>query len=122
MEAGRLQDGPKFTWDPENYLNQIGPHAHCPGQRCDHVLLPGTAAAPTTGDGAVIEIGAYSSQTSPLSPYSAQPTPTGGEVMATWEVESVRVMFEEQIADIGDGKMSTLSDHHGLLVKLRKKA
>lgn len=28
------------TWDPNNYLNKIGPHAECPGQRCDHVIIP----------------------------------------------------------------------------------
>ena len=28
-----------FTWDPQNYLNQVGPHRNSPGQRCDHVLL-----------------------------------------------------------------------------------
>ena len=33
-------EGLDVTWDPKNYLNEIGPHAHCPGQRCDHVLLP----------------------------------------------------------------------------------
>jgi endonuclease/exonuclease/phosphatase family metal-dependent hydrolase len=27
------------TWDPRNYLNQIGPHSHCPAQRCDHVFI-----------------------------------------------------------------------------------
>lgn len=30
----------RHTWDPTNYLNTIGPHAKCPGQRCDHVLIP----------------------------------------------------------------------------------
>jgi endonuclease/exonuclease/phosphatase family metal-dependent hydrolase len=38
--AGTLAPGPAFTWDPANYLNAIGPHKECPGQRCDHVLLP----------------------------------------------------------------------------------
>eukprot|EP00914_Ancora_sagittata_P014884 GHVO01029231.1.p1 GENE.GHVO01029231.1~~GHVO01029231.1.p1 ORF type:complete len:629 (+),score=97.78 GHVO01029231.1:876-2762(+) len=28
------------TWDPDNPLNTIGPHAGCHGQRCDHILLP----------------------------------------------------------------------------------
>lgn len=32
--------GVDVTWDPKNYLNEIGPHAHCPGQRCDHLMLP----------------------------------------------------------------------------------
>ncbi|RYG63000.1 hypothetical protein EON64_16800, partial [archaeon] len=34
---------PAFTWDPANYLNKIGPHAECPGQRCDHLLVHETA-------------------------------------------------------------------------------
>lgn len=35
------QGGPEtFTWNPTNYLNTIGPHAHCPGQRLDHLFLP----------------------------------------------------------------------------------
>ncbi|CDI84241.1 endonuclease/exonuclease/phosphatase domain-containing protein, putative [Eimeria praecox] len=29
-----------FTWDPENPLNSIGPHAGCHGLRCDYVFLP----------------------------------------------------------------------------------
>lgn len=48
VEAGKLRhpttnttaDHPTVTWDPKNYLNAIGPHKDCPGQRCDHVLLP----------------------------------------------------------------------------------
>lgn len=43
--AGKLTDGPAFTWDPANYLNTIGPHSSCPGQRCDHLFIP-TSAAP----------------------------------------------------------------------------
>jgi len=35
-----LTTSPQYTWDPKNYLNQLGPHKDCPGQRCDHVLLP----------------------------------------------------------------------------------
>mmetsp|Transcript_10451 Transcript_10451/g.16039 ORF Transcript_10451/g.16039 Transcript_10451/m.16039 type:complete len:311 (-) Transcript_10451:244-1176(-) len=31
-------DEPFVTWDPENILNKRGPHAKCPGQRCDHVF------------------------------------------------------------------------------------
>jgi len=31
----------RYTWDPENELNMVGPHAHTPPQRMDHVLLPG---------------------------------------------------------------------------------
>ncbi|PHJ17726.1 endonuclease exonuclease phosphatase family protein [Cystoisospora suis] len=29
-----------FTWDPQNPLNSIGPHAGCHGLRCDYVFLP----------------------------------------------------------------------------------
>ncbi|XP_053993564.1 uncharacterized protein LOC128884297 isoform X2 [Hylaeus volcanicus] len=29
-----------YTWDPQNPLNVIGPHAECHGLRCDHILLP----------------------------------------------------------------------------------
>lgn len=29
-----------YTWDPKNILNTMGPHKHCPGQRCDHILIP----------------------------------------------------------------------------------
>jgi len=35
----KLLSGEMCTWDPKNFLNTIGPHAHCPGQRCDHILL-----------------------------------------------------------------------------------
>ena len=38
-QQGRLLEGPAYSWDPENYLNKIGPHAACPGQRCDHVFV-----------------------------------------------------------------------------------
>lgn len=40
QQRGKLLDGPEFTWDPKNFLNTLGPHKDCPGQRCDHVLLP----------------------------------------------------------------------------------
>eukprot|EP00548_Thalassiothrix_antarctica_P010943 CAMPEP_0194158094 /NCGR_PEP_ID=MMETSP0152-20130528/74670_1 /TAXON_ID=1049557 /ORGANISM="Thalassiothrix antarctica, Strain L6-D1" /LENGTH=167 /DNA_ID=CAMNT_0038867035 /DNA_START=15 /DNA_END=515 /DNA_ORIENTATION=- len=36
--SSTLQD-PFVTWDPENILNQSGPHAHCVGQRCDHIFV-----------------------------------------------------------------------------------
>eukprot|EP00747_Dinoflagellata_sp_TGD_P059820 gnl/TRDRNA2_/TRDRNA2_151745_c1_seq1.p1 gnl/TRDRNA2_/TRDRNA2_151745_c1~~gnl/TRDRNA2_/TRDRNA2_151745_c1_seq1.p1 ORF type:complete len:698 (+),score=87.11 gnl/TRDRNA2_/TRDRNA2_151745_c1_seq1:300-2096(+) len=29
----------KPTWDPANPLNAVGPHASCPPQRCDHILV-----------------------------------------------------------------------------------
>ena len=35
-----------FTWSPTNYLNTIGPHASCPGQRVDHLFLPEAALCP----------------------------------------------------------------------------
>jgi endonuclease/exonuclease/phosphatase family metal-dependent hydrolase len=81
--VGKLESGPLFTWDPQNYLNSVGPHKDCPGQRCDHVLLPRRG-------------------------------------MEDWRVERVKILFEEKVADIGGGKLSTLSDHHGLLVVLRR--
>ena len=28
------------TWDPDNMLNQVGPHANTPKQRIDHVMMP----------------------------------------------------------------------------------
>jgi endonuclease/exonuclease/phosphatase family metal-dependent hydrolase len=31
----------RYTWDPNNPLNAQGPHAHCPPQRCDHILVQG---------------------------------------------------------------------------------
>mmetsp|Transcript_11868 Transcript_11868/g.29733 ORF Transcript_11868/g.29733 Transcript_11868/m.29733 type:complete len:171 (-) Transcript_11868:146-658(-) len=34
------------TWDPKNPLNAVGPHKHCPPQRCDHVFLPTVAGFP----------------------------------------------------------------------------
>lgn len=38
---GATTAGPEsFTWCPSNYLNTLGPHAHCPGQRLDHLFLP----------------------------------------------------------------------------------
>ena len=38
---GTAAAGPEsFTWCPTNYLNTLGPHAHCPGQRLDHLFLP----------------------------------------------------------------------------------
>jgi hypothetical protein len=80
--AGKLESGPLYTWDPQNYLNSTGPHKDCPGQRCDHVLLPHRG-------------------------------------MENWRVERVKILFEEKVADVGGGKLSTLSDHHGLLVVLR---
>ncbi|KAJ1443391.1 hypothetical protein B484DRAFT_16575 [Ochromonadaceae sp. CCMP2298] len=36
-QAGGLSEGPEYTWDPANYLNAIGPHRGCPGQRCVQV-------------------------------------------------------------------------------------
>lgn len=44
LESAALQGLPSsgsdtFTWSPENYLNTVGPHAHCPGQRVDHLFL-----------------------------------------------------------------------------------
>lgn len=27
------------TWDPKNFLNKDGPHADCPADRLDHVML-----------------------------------------------------------------------------------
>jgi endonuclease/exonuclease/phosphatase family metal-dependent hydrolase len=38
----------RFTWDPNNPLNAQGPHAHCPPQRCDHVLIKGEVAEAKT--------------------------------------------------------------------------
>lgn len=83
VDAGKLADGPKFTWDPKNYLNEIGPHASCPGQRCDHLLLP--------------RVG-----------------------MEQWQITKCTVVFTDKIADIGQGKLSTLSDHHGVLFEIEK--
>jgi endonuclease/exonuclease/phosphatase family metal-dependent hydrolase len=82
-EAGKLDDGPAFTWDPTNYLNASGPHKTGPGQRCDHVLLPSKG-------------------------------------MEGWRVDKARVVLGEKLADIGGGKLSTLSDHHGVLVVLKR--
>lgn len=43
-DAARAASAPcsrrDFTWDPENPLNSIGPHAGCHGLRCDYVFLP----------------------------------------------------------------------------------
>lgn len=83
--ANRLVAGPAFTWDPTNYLNSVGVHKDCPGQRCDHVLLP-------------------------------------KEGMEDWQVQRAQILFAEKIADIGGGRMSTLSDHHGLLISLKRNA
>jgi endonuclease/exonuclease/phosphatase family metal-dependent hydrolase len=39
-KEGLPSSGPgTFTWSPENYLNTVGPHAHCPGQRVDHLFV-----------------------------------------------------------------------------------
>lgn len=82
--AGKVLPGPEFTWDPANYLNSVGPHKDCPGQRCDHVLLP--------------QVG-----------------------MEHWSVQGAQVLFADKVADIGQSRLSTLSDHHGLLISLTKR-
>lgn len=83
--AGTLLPGPLFTWDPTNYLNTVGPHSSCPGQRCDHVLLPQKG-------------------------------------MEDWTVQRAQVLFADKVVDIGGGRLSTLSDHHGLQISLKKSA
>jgi endonuclease/exonuclease/phosphatase family metal-dependent hydrolase len=41
QKKGVMVEGkPMITWDPANLLNLAGPHAYCPGQRCDHLFLP----------------------------------------------------------------------------------
>lgn len=84
-ESNRLLPGPEFSWDPSNYLNQIGPHSHCPGQRCDHILLQ------------------------------------RGYELDNWEVLNAQLVFGERFIDIGQGDtLSTLSDHHGVVVTLKR--
>jgi hypothetical protein len=85
-EAGKLLPGPEFSWDPLNYLNQIGPHAECPGQRCDHILLQ------------------------------------RGYELDCWEVQDAQLVLDERFIHIGKGEvLSTLSDHHGVVVTLARK-
>lgn len=38
-DSFRNQEPQRFSWDPSNPLNANGPHAHCPPQRCDHILV-----------------------------------------------------------------------------------
>lgn len=38
-DSFRNQESQRFSWDPNNPLNANGPHAHCPPQRCDHILV-----------------------------------------------------------------------------------
>jgi endonuclease/exonuclease/phosphatase family metal-dependent hydrolase len=84
--SGTLLRGPAFSWDPENYLNQIGPHSECPGQRCDHILLQ------------------------------------RGYELDQWEVTEAQMVFTERFVEIGKREvLSTLSDHHGLVVTLQNK-
>jgi hypothetical protein len=88
-DAGKLLPGPDFSWDPLNYLNQIGPHAECPGQRCDHILLQ------------------------------------RGYGLDGWEVQDAQLVLDERFIPIGKasgGILSTLSDHHGVVVTLAKKS
>eukprot|EP00602_Paraphysomonas_sp_CaronLab_P001413 CAMPEP_0185027924 /NCGR_PEP_ID=MMETSP1103-20130426/13265_1 /TAXON_ID=36769 /ORGANISM="Paraphysomonas bandaiensis, Strain Caron Lab Isolate" /LENGTH=188 /DNA_ID=CAMNT_0027562121 /DNA_START=382 /DNA_END=948 /DNA_ORIENTATION=+ len=84
--AGGLLEGPEYSWDPTNYLNKIGPHAECPGQRCDHVFVQRDC------------------------------------LLDEWKAHSAQLVFAEQFVDIKhkDGVKSTLSDHHGLVVELRR--
>lgn len=85
-ESNRLLPGPEFSWDPMNYLNQIGPHSDCPGQRCDHILIQ------------------------------------RGYELDNWEVTNAQLVFEERFINIGKGDiLSTLSDHHGVVVTLTRK-
>lgn len=91
QEAGNLLDGPAFSWDPTNYLNEIGPHKDCPGQRCDHVLL------------------------------------TKNTGFDEWTAKSAQIIFSEKFIDIGKKMtkgghpvLSTMSDHHALVVELKR--
>ena len=44
--------------------------------------------------------------------------PTEG--MENWHVEQAQVLFDQKVVDVGEGLMSTLSDHHGLMVVIKK--
>ena len=37
---GTVVPGSRYTWEPDNHLNTVGPHSHTPPQRMDHILLP----------------------------------------------------------------------------------
>lgn len=99
---------PSFcTWDPKNYLNTIGPHADCPGQRCDHVLLysPVRARAGKKGED------------------SSVASPSGGDLAEEgWRTTEVKEMFTGEIVPLSKAKdaiHSSLSDHYGLYVALQ---
>lgn len=89
--SGRLQAGPKFTWDPDNFLNTIGPHSHCPGQRCDHLFWPATSS----------------------------PEGQGASRIGSWEVGAAQVLFADQCVELCSGQLSTMSDHHGVIFEMR---
>lgn len=93
-EAGACT-GPQYTWDPANFLNSTGPHASCPGQRCDHVFL-------------------RSNSTFTVDPNDVNPR----DELASWAVEHAQVLFTEPTVALPNGSNSTMSDHHGLLVDI----
>ncbi len=93
-EAGTCT-GPQYTWDPANFLNSTGPHAGCPGQRCDHVFLRSSSS--------------FTVDTNDVKPRDA---------LANWVVERAHVIFTEPVVALPDGRNSTMSDHHGLLVDI----
>ncbi|CBZ53789.1 endonuclease/exonuclease/phosphatase domain-containing protein [Neospora caninum Liverpool] len=84
-----------FTWDPQNPLNSIGPHAGCHGLRCDYVFLP-----PQRLSGALRDF-----------------VPVSGEIL----LREPRVMVDACcFGCLGQVMLVTLSDHYALKISLRR--
>ncbi|ESS36171.1 endonuclease/exonuclease/phosphatase family protein [Toxoplasma gondii VEG] len=86
-----------FTWDPQNPLNSIGPHAGCHGLRCDYVFLPPQRLA-----GALRDF-----------------VPVSGEIL----LREPRVMVDACcFGCLGQVMLVTLSDHYALRISLKRSA
>lgn len=86
-----------FTWDPENPLNSIGPHAGCHGLRCDYVFLPPHHFA------------------GGLYPF----LPVAADIL----LRDPRVLVDACcFGCFGDVMLVTLSDHYAVRITLRRSA
>ncbi|PFH37276.1 hypothetical protein BESB_037340 [Besnoitia besnoiti] len=96
-EEDEWKDREEFTWDPQNPLNSIGPHAGCHGLRCDYVFLP-----PQRLSGGLKAF-----------------VPVAGEIL----LREPRVMVDACcFGCLGQVMLVTLSDHYALKITLRRSA
>jgi len=86
-----------YTWDPNNPLNRLGPHASCVGLRCDHIFMMNNHVV---------------GNKNPLRDFYP--------ARSAIKLKGPRVLVESVFSNVFSSRLFTLSDHYASFVKLKR--